>query len=363
MNSLEKVESVDDPSFIYLDNNIFGYISSSYDVYSKFYHEAADKLGLHLEKCSPVISPFLVREALGIKISGIQPISTPQSLVTKLENELKKEADGVENIYPKIMGDLKDKLYSEYYAKIEDLEIFSLENLNKALENRISYIEPRLKDFYREHFADNFQTQDDVRLMVGWFALDRIQAHNVRGDFESQYCHALMVDVGAFFHDNRNNPFGRAVSRIWNDFYNDLESRYQEITGKSVEVLRKDKIIIERALHFHGGSDHVDIELVNYAVAGKFKEGKRWPVTCFTCDKKEDVLTRIAVCKSIIKSSKEIFAERKRLDEFLPLLEGAIVFCDKDGTIIEILEVNTEIPAILEHIQSSSWREWLDSHV
>lgn len=347
-------------NFIYIDNSLFGRITVDYDIYVTFYESIKKHKLPPLECYRGIVSPYSTLEAVGITIKNIQSIKTSHSLTQRLENEIEKKDNNEDHIYTEVMNDFTAKLYDDYFSNIKESKKFTLKNINNALIRRLDGITPEFQEYYNDHFSNHLEGEDSLNTFLSWITFDRVQGHKVKKTLETDYCCRLIVNIGQFLADDRNNSYARTVERVWHNFINNFMPESTKVRTK--EELQCDVNFISDAISFHGSSDLMDIEMVNYAITGRFSDSERHPVHCFTCDNREQVITRIALSKSIIKNSVEMYSNATGKDLYSKLAHGKIIFCNTDGTIKEILCVTDEIPDLLNYIEHNSWKEWLSSN-
>lgn len=142
-----------------------------------------------------------------------------------------------------------------------------------------------------------------------------------------------------FTNDREISRFSkfRIIKRLWESSYSGLE--------KSSALDNRFMRELNQSMKLERNKDFLDCEIIHFSTIGDLINEKHNPVFSFTSDKKQDVINRVIVYKSMINVfiNKLLTQEQYQNNKHIinNWKQGMIVFCDNKGNFTESIDIST----------------------
>ncbi len=227
-------------------------------------------------KFSCVSSPLMLIEALGRKL----PDPYRDDVTFK---------DEIDEIIKNFAGDSND-LFTEIVQRIElrlktlpELSIMAIQN---SFEKEVNWRSPKARGLFRSIFEQNLKDEKVMEKRFYWeLAVDRLQTidfQTVKSNAGLELIPRLTIQLylansGVVF----NVPFGRILTQLY-----------------CVDEANR-----ERAAHFgyENVGQSVDTQIIYLLTTGHKRDGKVFPIICFTCESLGSIRARVEAYQAALK--------------------------------------------------------------
>lgn len=272
------------------------------------------------------ITPFSIMEALGITIPF------PENLILNKKLTIKT--------YKEDFIELKKK--AEKY--FENLEILKFENLLRIANEQSSYTNSESKKLEELLITNPLKITELNKYFLQGFVFDFLCKYEFPLEIQKHVFSEFLIPT-FFLNDREISRFSkfRIVKRLWDNSYNQFEK--SDILDKSLFKELNNSMKLKR------NKDFLDCEIVHFSTIGDLINEKHNPVYSFTMDKKETVINRVIVYKSMLYLFINSLLTQEQYSKYKHIInewkQGMITFCDKKGNFIESIDVS-DIKAINE---------------
>ncbi len=312
-----------------LDNNIYRPLMASENgVFIKNFKNSIEKhtiiKNITHNNLVYSITPFSILEALGITI--------PYSKNLIYNEKTKAYKEGFKNL----------KKQAENY--FENLEILKIQNLLNAAEKQSIYTNSESKELEKTLIFNPLKTEGFYKYLLKGVVFDYLCKYEFPQETQKQIFSEFLIPT-FFLNDRDISRFSkfRIIKRLWDNSYYGLE--------KSTILENKFIKKLNQAMKLKRNKDFLDCEIIHFSTIGDLVNENHNPVFSFTTDKKETVINRIIVYKSMINLFINNLLTIEQYENYKHLInnwrQGMIIFCDKEGHFKESIDISN-IKAINE---------------
>jgi hypothetical protein len=270
------------------------------------------------------ITPFSILEALGITIPY------PENLIYDKKTKAYKE--GFKNL----------KKQAENY--FENLPILKIQNLLNAAEKQSTFTNSDSKELEKTLIFNPLKTEGFYNYLLKGVVFDYLCKYEFPQETQKQIFSEFLIPT-FFLNDRDISRFSkfRIIKRLWDNSYYGLE--------KSTILENQFIKELNQAMKLKRNKDFLDCEIIHFSTIGDLVNENHNPVFSFTTDKKETVLNRIIVYKSMINLFINSLLTIEQYESYKHLInnwkQGMIIFCDRKGHFKESIDISN-IKAINE---------------
>jgi hypothetical protein len=272
------------------------------------------------------ITPFSIIEALGVTIPF------PKNLIPNEKLKIKT--------YKEDFKELKTKA-EKYFENLEDLKY---ENLLKKANEQSLYTNSESKQLEEILISNPLKIKELNKYFIQGFVFDYLCKYEFPLDIQNLVFSEFLIPT-FFLNDKEISRFSkfRIIKRLWDNTYNQFEK--SKILDKTLFKELNNSMKLKR------NKDFLDCEIIHFSTIGDLINENHNPVYSFTMDKKETVINRVIVYKSMLYTFINKYLTEKQYNKHKNIInewkQGMIVFCDNKGNFIESIDVSN-IKAINE---------------
>jgi len=307
-----------------LDNNIYRPLMDSKNgEFLRTFEKSIEKhniiKNISLQNIVYSITPFSIMEALGVTIPF------PENLISNKKVTIKTYKEDFKN--------LKEKA-EEYF---ENLEILKIDNLLKIANKQCLYTNYQSKELEKKLISEPLNNKEFYEYFLKGLVFDYLCKYQFPQEVQKLIFSEFLIPT--FFMNNseisRFSKF-RIIKRLWDVSYPELEK--SSILDNC--FIRE----LNQSMKLKRNKDFLDCEIIHFSTIGDLISEKHNPVFSFTLDKKQNVINRVIVCKSMINVflNKLLTLEQYQNNKHIinNWKQGMIVFCDNKGNFTESIDIS-----------------------
>lgn len=272
------------------------------------------------------ITPFSIMEALGITIPF------PKNLISTKELTIKT--------YRKGFKTLKEKA-EEYF---QSLEILTNANLIKTAKEQRLYTSEKSKELEKILITNPLKNSEFYNYFMKGLVFDFLCKHEFPQEIQKHIFSEFLIPT-FFLNDREISRFSkfRIIKRLWDNSFYSLE-KSEILDCKLISDLNK-------SMKLKRNRDFLDCEIIHFSTIGDLVNKNHNPVFSFTMDKKETVINRVIVYKSMLNLFINKVLTLDQYQNYEHIInnwkQGMIIFCDNKGNFTESVDISN-IKAINE---------------
>jgi hypothetical protein len=219
------------------------------------------------------ITPFSIIEALGITIPY------PGNII--YNKKTKAYTEGFKNL----------KKQAENY--FENLDKLKIQNLLNTAEKQSVYTNSDSKEVEKTLIFNPLKTEGFYRYLLKGLVFDFLCKYQFPKEVQKQIFRDFLIPT-FFMNDIEVSRFSkfRIIKRLWDQSYYELE-KSSTLDNRFMKELNESRKLKRN-------KDFLDCEIIHFSTIGDLVNKNHNPVFSFTTDKKETVLNRIIVYKSML---------------------------------------------------------------
>ncbi|WP_159019624.1 hypothetical protein [Algibacter sp. L3A6] len=265
------------------------------------------------------ITPFSIMEALGITIPF------PQNLITNEELTIKNYKKGFKN--------LKEKA-EEYFLNLEILKNDSLIDIAKK---QSLYTSLNSKELEKTLITNPLKNSEFNNYFLKGLVFDFLCKYEFPQEIQKHIFSEFLIPT-FFLNDREISRFSkfRIIKRLWDNSFYRLEN--------SKNLDSQLMIRLNNSMKLKRNRDFLDCEIIHFSTIGDLVNENHNPVFSFTMDKKETVINRVIVYKSMINLFINKVLTTNQYDIHENIIhnwkQGMIVFCDNRGNFTDSIDIS-----------------------
>lgn len=301
-----------------LDSNVYNILRKTPNALKAFNISIRNSEAIPYSNIMLRMTPYSLMEAIGFTIDSPQ-IEVPKSILSSRNTK---------EVFFYILKQSKEIFLEKLDRNVllEKAKEQSLFTLNQQDSKYIEYscIYKPLNDLnIEENFAENL-------------AFDYAFKYNFSSDFEFDLYNNFFIST--FFTTDKFisklSKF-RLTKKFWDQIYlKTLESNKDQ----------QDLILnLNKSMRLKKSKDFLDCDIIHLVTTGDFNGEEFRPTIAFTCDDGQTIVNRVMIYKTHIEQLKNNLDENIKpmclgiIDRWQ---EGILVFCNRDGTIKDFINVN-----------------------
>ena len=294
--------------YFLIDNNFLRRITRKDNdqiIYNWWVDLEANKISKGGSTIQMVVTPFVLLEAVGIKLSSTAP---------KLDEA---SFDG------KDIADVGSLVYEHGYKYFKELAELSATNIQAKLEEARTYCSNDGLTLFNAVIHRNIDDPDFTNDICQNLALDYLLQNQYPAAIAPQLHQVFWLALNDTLQKGGNLSFYRVIKRMW-----------EQLPQKGREALFGGEQFgqLSKSFRMDSKEDFVDTELIHFAVIGKSFSGKREAIEIFTMDAEQTVRDRISLYKAVLRVIRERFDENKLPTEaFQKFKPGKVHIYGQDG--------------------------------
>jgi hypothetical protein len=307
-----------------LDNNIYRPLMGSENrEFLQNFEKSLEKhniiKNISLQNIVYSITPFSIMEALGVTIPF------PENLISNKIVTIKTYKEDFKNLQEK----------AEIY--FENLEILKIDNLLKIANKQSVNTNYQSKELEQKLILKPLNGKGFYEYFLKGLVFDYLCKYQFPQEVQKQIFSEFLIPT-FFMNDREISRFSkfRIIKRLWDISYPGLEK--SSILDNC--FIRE----LNQSMKLKRNKDFLDCEIIHFSTIGDLISEKHNPVFSFTLDKKQNVINRVIVYKSMIKTfiNKLLTLEQYHNNKHIinNWQQGMIVFCDNKGNITESIDIS-----------------------
>lgn len=373
-----------DKTFILMDNGLLRRVYNKTDgdaVFSVLYSKSKELGFPDIRGQEAVVTPFSLLEAIGIgKLPSVSDVpldmtdvEKAQQIATKiaptrrkLRVRLKelgqsgKDADTDEQVIAlraelrgpqkgisELIENFRTIQFTKYREIFSNAPELSPETLQRKFQDQYEWLSKVGKEAFDLFFKKHIQTKKDTDHITQFVAFDAV--------YKFEWPKALRIyrDVHVFadlfrsLKDDVGVMQTRGLKYVWHNLAEEfIEGEEWVRLKRTEEEFRKEIAEATDAIDLKTREDLLDTEMLQFLVTGKIFQEKFAPVYVYTLEGPDKFISRIALIKMLINSSREAMKPAELdLPEFSP---GVVAFVAADGTVSRFVRVNEVTPFLAD---------------
>ncbi|WP_127844568.1 hypothetical protein [Psychroflexus aestuariivivens] len=264
------------------------------------------------------VTPFSIIEALGVSIPY------PENLISnkKLKIETYKE----------------DFISLSRKAEIhfKNLEILKIENLLNNAKEQSKYTDDKSKELEKKLIINPLNSEGFYNYLLKGLVFDFLCKYQFPLEIQKRVFSEYLIPT-FFLNDREISRFSkfRIIKRLWDNSYYELEK-----SRDNKKIIRE----LNQSMKLKRNKDFLDCEIIHFSSIGDLVNKEHNPVISFTLDKKETVVNRLIVYKSMVNLFLNKLLTTEQYEENEHIIknwkQGMIVFCDNKGNFTKSIDVS-----------------------